>query len=116
MNKDMKKQVEDAVGDLWGSTNATTEQNDKAIQIELDYLVKTKDRFVGSSWASEWGFLKTLNQVSKDTPEAYSDLWIITIEGAVTSDTSSNNYIEDDGARSIGTKYFSILKCIINMT
>ena len=107
MNKDMKKQVEDAVGDLWGSTNATTEQNDKAIQIELDYLVKTKDRFVGSSWASEWGFLKTLNQVSKDTPEAYSDLWIITIEGAVTSDTSSNNYIEDDGARSIGTKYFS---------
>lgn len=104
---DMKSKVEDAVGNLWGSSDATEDQINSALQIELDYLTTTNERFVGTGWATNFGFLKVLNEVSNDTPEAYSDLWIISVEGAVTGNKTTNNYIEDDGARSVGTANFS---------
>ena len=95
----------------WGSSSAPETAVDKAIQVELDYLTKNDERFLGTGWASDWGFLKKLPEITSKTPEAYSDLFLVTVEGAYTPNqtspnTHTSNYVEDPVARNVGTKYF----------
>ena len=99
------------LGQYWGSSNAPQDAIDRALTIELDYLTQENERFLGTGWAESWGFLKSLNTVDNNTPEAYSDLFEVTVEGAVTGNTISpytneSNYIEDSGARHIGNTIF----------
>lgn len=95
----------------WGSSSAPDEAVNAALQIELDYLTQKNDRFVGTGWAAEWGFLKSVPKMTNQTPEAYSDLFLVTVEGAVTSNTVSpytgkSNEIKDPVALNVGTTYF----------
>lgn len=107
-NTAMKDKVDSAVGgNYWGKSDAPEDAVSTALSIELDFLVQENIRFKGEGWAANFGFIKVLDKVSSDTPEAYSDLWLVTVEGAVTSNKIDNNYIEDAGARSIGTANFS---------
>lgn len=90
----------------WGSDSAPDDAINQAMKIELDYLTQNNTRFTTDGYS----FLKNLNNVA-GTPESYADLFLVAVEGAVTSNhispyTNTSNYIEDAGARNVGTRYF----------
>lgn len=103
------------LGSYWGSSSAPDSAIDQALQIELDYLTQKNDRFLGTGWAQKFGFLVNINNTTAHTPEAYADLFVMAVEGAVTSATTwkcngrtgTSTYIEDAGVRSIGHANFS---------
>lgn len=107
---DLLKNIEAAgLSQYWRSESAPEDAVIKAITIELDYLTKQDARFGKDTG---YGFLANLSKITNKTPEAYSDLFEVSVEGAVTADktspyTGSSNYIEDPVARSIGVQYFS---------
>lgn len=107
-DQNMINDINDAgLSQYWGSNSAPQDAVDRAIAIELDYLTKKNPRFVSDGYA----FLKNLGKAA-NTPEGYSDLFLVAVEGAVTTNTVSpythdSNYIEDAGARSVGTAWFS---------
>ena len=109
-DQDMINEINNAgLSQYWGSDSAPQDAVDRAISIELDYLTKRNPRFKLDGYG--FSFLKNIDKAAH-TPEGYSDMFLVTVEGAVTSYTVSpythdSNYIEDDGARYVGVTWFS---------
>ncbi len=105
-NKDSLQAVDDAgLGEYWGSSSAPQDIMEKAIKLELDYLTRENQRFRGEGVWGGKGFLSFVDEVSNKTPEAYSDLFLVTYEGAVADTAESthmsgvSNVIEDEIAK-----------------
>ena len=93
----------------WGRDDAPQDAVDRAMQIQLDFLTQQNERFLGTGWASGFGFLVNLGNVSQKTPEGFSDLFVMSVEGAVTSDAGYAGYdsnLLDEGVIAIGTRHF----------
>lgn len=92
-------------------STAPEEAVNQAIKIELDHLTQSYDRFLGTGWAKNFGFINHLDNIKSGTPEGFSDLFVVAVEGAVTSahvdDQGESNYIDDPDARAIGVASFS---------
>ena len=105
-NKSNLHAVDDAgLGQYWGSSSAPADANKKAIDLELTWLTTENQRFKGEgSWAGK-GFLTFVNDISNKTPEAYSDLFLVTFEDAFAENAESShmqgvsNVIEEEVAR-----------------
>lgn len=78
------------IGHLWGSTSASTSEIDTAIDVTLTTLTTTDD-------GSFRTFVNKLNVVDDNTPEAYSDLFLVLVERAI----NGNSPILDNGAKSL---------------
>jgi len=99
------KDVEDKFGSYWGK-KAPEDIIPQAISFELDWLTQKNERWLGTGWAKKFGFVTHLDSVKSDTPEAYSDLFVMAVEGAVTS-AKSADALKDPGAIALGTANFS---------
>ena len=71
----------------WGTDGAPDAIINKALKIELDFLSK-----YGRFETSEVGFIPNLDVPSKKTPEAYAELFLVAVEGAINGEP-----LEDGG-------------------
>ena len=84
------KEINDAgLGQYWGNgSTAPQEAVDKALQIEIEWVLKKNARVVGgtvedgTSWKADWAFIPNIGKVDKNEPENYAELWLVTVEGA----------------------------------
>ncbi len=101
------KDVEEKFGSShWGEEKPPENMMAQAIAFELDWLTKKNERWLSTGWAEKFGFMKHLSNVKSDTPEAYSDLFVMAVEGAVTSSTISSNALKDRGVIELGSANF----------
>ncbi|MBQ6130429.1 hypothetical protein IJI72_01945 [Candidatus Saccharibacteria bacterium] len=92
----------------WDKTEVDSTATDAAIKIQLDYLTQKLDRWTGTGngdWTKNFAFSTHLDTPTNKTPSSYAELFAVSIEGAVTSDSSQA--ILDDGVRRLGTNNFS---------
>ena len=81
---EFKKAVDDAgLGQYWHTdysqmSNVPVEANDKALEIELDWLVNTNSRF--KKGGEGYSFLNNISTVDEKKPENYSDLFVVSVE------------------------------------
>ena len=79
-----------------------------ALQIELEYLATKYPRFVGTEGWERQGFLKNLDAPSdKNSPEAWAELFEISVEGAFATSGISSQVPNDPGVIAYNRKYFS---------
>jgi hypothetical protein len=71
----------------WGTDGAPDAIINKALKIELDFLSK-----YGRFETSEVGFIPNLDVPSQKTPEAYAELFLVAVEGAINGEP-----LEDGG-------------------
>ena len=108
-NEEMLNEIKEAGLDkYWGDNAAPKDAIEKAIRIELDWLTKKANRFIcaGDPTWEKTGFLCNIDKTN-DTPEAYSDLFLVSYEDATTSEAESpnmggSNAILDKHAREVG--------------
>lgn len=110
-NSDFIKTAEDAAGgSYWHVTGtpstAPQEAIDKALVAELNWLTQKNESWLGTGWATAFGFVTHLRNVSTDTPEAYSDLFLMAVEREHGS-TSGDNALQDPGVIELGTANFA---------
>lgn len=106
-NADFIRSVEAVAGSgYWGNgTSAPSDLIAKAIQVELEWITQYNSRWQGEAY----GFINNLDKVSKQTPEAYSDLFLVAVEGAIITDSKKikpSNLIQDQGVLDLAVKYF----------
>ncbi len=95
---------EAGLGQYWGSESAPDDAVQKATELELNYLTQENPRFRGEGDWQGKGF-QTFISETDDTPEAYSDLFLVTYEDAHTDDAMSphmegvSNALEDKTAK-----------------
>ncbi len=107
-NPSMKQAVDDAGYEQYWSKgdSAPAEVVNEAIRIELDWMVKNNPRWVGGCtdagcWSAEAAFITNLDNVSDTgSPESYSDLFLVTVEGAYPGGSTA---IEDSGVQAIAS-------------
>lgn len=75
----MISKVNSQVGNYWGST-VDGEKNDKALEIELDDMVKENSRFKD--------FTDDLSKVKNKTPSSYAELFMLHVERCVYGEYS----------------------------
>ncbi len=100
------QEVEAKFGSRWG-TQPADDIAGEVIAFELNWLTQKNERWLGTGWASKFGFVNHLTNVKSNTPGAYSDLFLMAVEGAVTSITSAENALEDPGVIALGAGSFS---------
>lgn len=100
------RDVEGKFGSQWGKEPSDSVAGE-AIAFELNWLTQKNERWLGKGWATKFGFVNHLTSVKNNTPEAYSDLFLMAVEGAVTGTTSADNALEDPGVIALGTGSFS---------
>lgn len=105
------RDVEKKFGSSCWNTKHSQEEIDQAIAFELDWLTKKNEYWLGTGEGKLRGFMNHLSVVSQNTPEAYAELFLTTVERAVTSDATSphtgeSNLIKDPGVLSYSTKAF----------
>ena len=84
LSTDFKNAVDDAgLGRYWGTgSSAPADAINQAIQIELDWITRNNERWLGTGWAVDFGFITHLDEVDdKNSPESYSDLFMVAVEG-----------------------------------
>ena len=95
---------EAGLGQYWGSSSAPDDAIQKAVELELNYLTQENPRFRGEGDWQGKGFLTFINE-AENTPEAYSDLFLVTYEDAYTENATSphmagvSNALEDKAAK-----------------
>lgn len=109
----LKTAVESAgYGGYWHTTSqpsrAPEDAVSAALQIELQYLVTEYPRFVGTSGWERQGFLNNLDApADKNSPEAWAELFEISVEGAYATSGISSQTPNDPGVQAYNRKYFS---------
>ena len=77
----------DALGDYWDSTNVSTDINDKAIEIELDYLIN--DKFMAPEKRFQAFVNAALNNNipnNADGARIYAEMFLVAVERGVNGD------------------------------
>lgn len=104
----IKPVIEQAgLSQYWGAENAPDDARKQAIDLEVDWMIRNYDRFLGSGDWKGKGFLDWIDKVSEQTPEAYSDLFLVAAEDAYTNDAMSphmsgvSNEIKEKAARDL---------------
>ncbi|MBR3116223.1 N-acetylmuramoyl-L-alanine amidase [Candidatus Saccharibacteria bacterium] len=97
------------LGQYWGRGNeAPKEAVKQAIELEINWIMKTNERFLGVGTWEGRGFMSFVNDVSENTPEAYSDLFLTAVEDADWPSSQSqwkgNNIIEEPAAKEVGRR------------
>lgn len=78
---------------------------DKAIKIELDYLMKKSER--ASKSGASYSYMNVIDRVSSKTPESYAELWLVAFEGAVeVLPYYPGTELHDSGVRSVAQEFF----------
>lgn len=101
---DMKAIDDAGLGQYWGKGDTAPDDAIKqAIDLEIEWLTKKDERFLGNEGWKDKGFLNFLKDLTANTPEAYSDLFLVTVEGAYTDNENSsmegvNNKLEEKAA------------------
>ena len=88
----------------WGSSNAPQEAQDKAIIIQLDYLLSV-ERWggTGSGWPGSISFMNNLDSVDdKNSPRSYAELFLVSVEGAYPGGSYG---LSDSKVRAIATSH-----------
>ena len=84
LSEDFKNAVDSAgLGQYWGEgKNAPPEAIAEAIEIELNWITKNDERWLGTGWATGIGFVTHLDEVDdKNSPESYAELFMVAVEG-----------------------------------
>ncbi len=107
--------VENAVGDHWGqSTDSVSEDIlNQALDVELSYLMGVGD-YSGSGFSRTSMFYDNLGVINNNSDKAgarsYADLFLVAVEGAITSNATSGNTLEDSGVQTWADSTFSSSK------
>ncbi|MBR3115679.1 N-acetylmuramoyl-L-alanine amidase [Candidatus Saccharibacteria bacterium] len=106
------------LGQYWGhGKEAPKEAVKQAIELELDYIMKTNERFLGTgSWVNK-GFMSYVNdsEMQQGTAEDFSDLFLVTVEDAwwnkgPQSQWKGNNIILNETAKKVSEMIYGYVR------